>query len=241
MPFYPSGLSVIGKKDPATGFDLDFDAIESSYTLSCSADPEGRPLSADVPFNCISLDPSTPPVCSIAIDTSSGISLPARITSELKSDLTFNLGGGQVTVPPPAATDGAGNFGGVVSEIRVDGIGNFGGVASEIPASDGIARRSADRVSASASASILTRRAGGGANTLPTITAAPSHPPRTQKQKRSADAAAMKKAEKMKEPVLNRRIERRAEEPHHWCKENHLVISEFAEHSAIEVCESESS
>jgi hypothetical protein len=241
MPFYPSGLSVIGKKDPATGFDLDFDAIESSYTLSCSADAEGRPLSAAVPFNCVSLDPSASPFC---IDTASDVTLPASIASELRSDLTFNLGGGQVTVPPPAATDGAGNFGGVVGEIPKDGIGNFGGVVGEIPASDAIARRSPDRISASASASasILIRRAGRGANAPPAITAAPSHPPqRAQKQKRSVDAAAIKNAEKRKEPVLNRRIESRAEEPHHWCKENHLVISEFAEHSAIEVCESESS
>jgi hypothetical protein len=43
------------------------------------------------------------------------------------------------------------------------------------------------------------------------------------------------------EPVIHRRMENRAEEPHRWCKENQLVISEYEGHSAVEVCESESS
>jgi hypothetical protein len=247
MPFYPSGLSVIGKKNPDTGFDLDFKAIESSYTLSCTADAEGRPLSADVPFNCVSLDPSAPQACSIPIVTDPNFTLPASITSKLQSALTFNLNGGQVTPAPPAPTIGAGNFGGVLSEIPVDGIGNFGGILGEIPASDAIARRSVELATASAVVSILRRRAGGGAaaaaalNEPPAITAAPSHPPQTKKQKKASESASKPPPEKRIEPVINRRIERRAEEPHHWCKENHLVISEFAEHSAIEVCESESS
>ncbi|KAH6678616.1 hypothetical protein B0J14DRAFT_688722 [Halenospora varia] len=65
---------------------------------------------------------------------------------------------------------------------------------------------------------------------LSTITAAPTLP--KKKSKRELP---------LKEPVLNRRIEKRIEEPHKWYEENQLVISEDTEHSAVDLCLSESS
>lgn len=44
-----------------------------------------------------------------------------------------------------------------------------------------------------------------------------------------------------KDPIINRRVERREQEPHAWCEEGQLVISEQAGHSAVQVCESSSS
>ena len=36
-------------------------------------------------------------------------------------------------------------------------------------------------------------------------------------------------------------MEKRAEEPHNWCQENQVVVSEHNSNSAVQVCESESS
>lgn len=155
VPFYPSGLSVVNQKDPETGFDVDFEAIESSYTMSCSI--------AGIPFNDVNLGQ---PTSSISFDTS--LTLPTGIT--LQSSL--NLGPLARAAPATTALEGA-----------------------------------------------------------PAITEAPRLP----KSLKTKGAAARK------EPVLNRRVENRAERPHEWCEENQLVISEFTGHSAVEVCESESS
>jgi hypothetical protein len=146
IPFYPSGLQL--DKDPNTGFDSDFDIVESSFTMKCSA--------AGIPFNCdANLDlngaPNAP--CSATIDTNPSATLAASITSELQSDITLALGEGPVVATSSAVTaDGVRNFGGVAGEIpareaenqsaqpppveTADGVGNFGGVASEIPASE---------------------------------------------------------------------------------------------------------
>lgn len=64
-------------------------------------------------------------------------------------------------------------------------------------------------------------------NTPQTITASPLLPVPPKREHR--------------EPILNRRVEKRAEQPHAWCEENQLVISSYSGHSAIEVCESASS
>jgi hypothetical protein len=308
MPFYPSGLDIVNHKNLTTGFDLDFEAVQSSYTLSCSASPEGLPLSADVPFNnCISLNPNEPAVCSPTIATNSDFTLPASITSQLKSDLTFGLGGGGGT-PASVSAQGIGSFGGQIGEIPASpaaaaatelGIGNFGGVIGEIPASPtagdtGESSSALDEIPASLSAAVTTQAADdpeisglalgemlgselraeqqsteGGAqararrlarlhqrasaslehdkyflatptdtssNEAPTITTAPSHAPRIKKGEQGG--IPKKPPTRRMEPVLNRRIEKRGEEPHQWCKEGQLVVSEYSGHSALEVCQS---
>ena len=42
-------------------------------------------------------------------------------------------------------------------------------------------------------------------------------------------------------PIISRRAEHRAANPHQWCEEGKLVISQHLEHSAVEVCQSETS
>ncbi|KUJ23952.1 uncharacterized protein LY89DRAFT_744511 [Mollisia scopiformis] len=162
IPFYPSGLSKVNDKDPETGFDIDFEAIESSFTMSCS--------SAGTPFNN-NVDLGQPdagvtiadlPTTSATIDTNPSVTIPAGVTLQSSLELG-NLKVRDVVLEPPS------------------------------------------------------------------ITAAPEPKP---KRKRTAPK---------KEPVLNRRVEKRSEQPHQWCEENKLVVSDFASHSAIEVCVSETS
>jgi hypothetical protein len=85
--FYPSGLKL--DKDPNTGFDADFDVVESSFTMKCSA--------AGIPFNCdadlVLYGPPNAP-CSATIDTNPSVTLAASVTSDLQSDITLALGGG---------------------------------------------------------------------------------------------------------------------------------------------------
>ncbi|RDL30377.1 Uncharacterized protein BP5553_10255 [Venustampulla echinocandica] len=265
IPFYPSGLAAVNQKDPNTGFDVDFNAIQSSFTQTCSI--------AGIPFNCeVDLARGVEGAnhgCTATngIIDDPDLTLPASITSQLKSSLVFNLGpppsppvdgagafGGVVgtitaDTPPPQTSDGVGAFGGVVGTIAADtpppqtsiGVGAFGGVVGQIPAR---ARRAADR------ASILQRRANADMETLltvnseqPAITAAPTMPPKKQRKQRAAPAPAPmpKPVVKRHAPVLDRHVEKRAEQPHRWCQEGQLVISEHSGHSAAEVCESKTS
>jgi hypothetical protein len=167
VPFFPSGLEVVDAKDNATGFDVDFEAIESSYTMSCTS------TATVVPFNDVTLVNQGAP---IAIPTISpiqpvddpSITLAASVTSLLQSSL--DVGHLRRAVPTTASS-----------------------------------------------------------STSPAITDPAHLPERTLPQKLR------------KEPILNRRVEKRAEQPHAWCQENQLIISSYTGHSAVEVCESETS
>lgn len=296
FPFYPSGLKLL--KDPDTGFDADFELIESSFTATCSA--------AGIPYNCdvnLVLDGPPDALCSFTIDTNPSITLAASITSELRSELTFNLAGGPVTattsttaVVPDSTADGVGNFGGVVGEIpasdagqqlsqsptpppnTADGVGNFGGIVGEIPVTDAgkqpvttstTAATRSTLVQAPPSidigdqgAVIVSINPGGPDGTWEPATALATAA--KARARRAADRAfassrpaitpapvynANKLSKKQKNaatperhpPVHERQLEKRAEEPHNWCKENQLVVSEHSAHSAREVCESSSS
>ncbi|KAK7996044.1 hypothetical protein PG991_015511 [Apiospora marii] len=168
IAFYPSGLSVVNQKDPETGFDADFDAIQSSHTHSCSL--------AGIPFNNVDLGGGKP---TPAFEES----LLAGLT--LKSAITPGLG------------------------RRADATG--APVADQDPAV--------------ISSTTATHQ--------PLITEAATLPEKKQQQQ--------PEKRKMKEPVLDRRVEKRHEEAHRWCQEHHLVVSEHTAHSAVEVCESASS
>jgi hypothetical protein len=255
IPFYPSGLDSVNKKDPNTGFDVDFNAIQSSFTQTCSF--------AGIPFNCeVDLARGVEGAdhgCTAAngIIDDPNFTLPASITSQLKSSLVFNLGGGAAPAPAVQTEDGVGNFGGVLGTITADppalqtsdGVGAFGGVVGLPAFTDGQviparARRSADR------AAVLQRRANADMKTPltlnnepPAITAAPKMPPKKQRKQRAAPAPAPmpKPVAKRHAPVLERHVEKRTEQPHKWCQEGQLVVSEHPGHSAAEVCESETS
>ncbi|CAG8959800.1 hypothetical protein HYFRA_00001708 [Hymenoscyphus fraxineus] len=230
IPMYPSGLSVVNEKTPE-GFDVDFDAVMSSHTISCSA--------AGVPYDCkVDLSPGLPDNEKPCLGTNVPIvnnptnTLAASITSELKSEIVLK-------VPIPAATQFPG-----AAKVGEDGRPK-GGLASEIPRvpEKAKARRSAARSSMQqrrrsldtdvelprVTASVTTTNANP-----PVITEAP--PPPASKIHPVEDIPVKKHA-----PVLNRREETRIEKPHEWCQENQLVVSEHAGHSATEVCESESS
>ncbi|KAF8847073.1 hypothetical protein BDZ45DRAFT_355833 [Acephala macrosclerotiorum] len=104
-----------------------------------------------IPFNCdadlVLYGPPNAP-CSATIDTNPSVTLAASVASDLQSDITLALGGGQGVATSSAVTaDGEGNFGGVAGEIptgetgqppvqTADGAGNFGGAVGEIPASE---------------------------------------------------------------------------------------------------------
>jgi hypothetical protein len=85
---------------------------------------------------------------------------------------------------------------------------------------------------------LLGRDEPSGAAQAPTVTSTSARALITEAAKLPEKKV---RARTMKEPVLERRVEKRNEEPHRWCQENQLVISEFSGHSATEVCESESS
>jgi len=70
-------------------------------------------------------------------------------------------------------------------------------------------------------------------------TVSPNTPPDVTAVARLPERSTPKK--ERKEPVLNRRVEKREEQPHLWCEENRLVVSSYTGHSAVQVCESESS
>ncbi|KAH7333271.1 hypothetical protein BKA65DRAFT_538954 [Rhexocercosporidium sp. MPI-PUGE-AT-0058] len=105
--FHPFNLKL--DKDPNTGFDADFDAVESSFTMKCSA--------GGIPFNCdADLVLNGPPDApySATIDTNPNVTLAASVTSDLQSDMTLALGRGQGVANSSAVTaDDEGNFGGV--------------------------------------------------------------------------------------------------------------------------------
>lgn len=298
IPFYPSGLAL--DKNPQTGFDADFEAVESSFTMKCST--------AGIPFNCdVDLVLNGPPnvVCSATIytGTNPSFTLAPSITSELRSDITLAIDGSQVVAtssamatdgegnfggvagmipasetrqPPIKTADGVGNFGGSIGEITLsetgqspvqtaDGAGNFGGVVGEItaiqsgqttstmesmtqtavstvPLPSGLgakarARREADR------AAVLRQRTASDAISThqPAITPAPKYHPRGKIQRESSKNVTVTSKSDVRSPILERSIEKRDEEPHNWCQENQLVVSEHASHSAVQVCESDSS
>lgn len=275
IPFYPSGLKLA--KDPDTGFDVDFELIESSFTQSCSV--------AGIPFNCdVNLVKDGPPnaPCPFTIDNNPSVTLPPSIVSQLQSQLTFNLGGGQVVattsttaVDADSTADGVGNFGGTVGEIPKDGAGNFGGVVGEIPAADAGQQPATTSTTSSTpvqvkpsfnigdqGAVLVSINPGGpdgtweAATALATaakararreadraaaairaeITPAPAYNPNKLSKKQKKAATPERRA-----PVHERQLAKRDEEPHNWCKENQLVVSEHTAHSAREVCGSSSS
>jgi hypothetical protein len=158
IPFYPSGLSIVNEKNDTTGFDLDFDAIESSYTMNCKS-------SAGIPFN-------------------NNVNIGQKSAMISKKDLP-------------------------TTSYSID----------------------------TTTASLATSISLGRLVSAVTGTTSPDMPPAI------TEAAHLpeKKRALPNEPVLNRREEKRSEEPHQWCAENQLVISEYAGHSAVEVCESLSS
>lgn len=163
IPFYPSGLSVVNQKDPETGFDADFNAIQSSHTHSCSL--------AGIPFNNV------------------------------------DLGGGK---PTPAFEESL-----------------LAGLTLQSAVTVGLGRRADTTGSAADQDPAVT---SATATPQPLITESAKLPERKQPETR-----------KMKEPVLDRRVEKRHKEAHRWCQEHHLVVSEHTAHSAVEVCESASS
>jgi hypothetical protein len=145
VPFFPSGLEIVDAKDNATGFDLDFEAIESSYTMSCTS------TATVVPFNDVTLVNqgapfAIPTIVPIQPVDNPSITLAASVTSLLQSSLDL-----------------------------------------------GHLRRAVSTTTSS--------------STSPSITDPAHLPERTLPQKLR------------KEPILNRRVEKRAEQPHAWCEE----------------------
>lgn len=181
IPFYPSGLAVVNQKDPDTGFDADFRAIQSSHTHSCSL--------AGIPFNNVDLGGGKPTPAFEA-------SLLDGLT--LQSELTFGLG------RRADATD------------------------SPVPDPDPASPTSGPATATTAAAA------------QPPLVTEPATLP-VEKKKRQQQQQPEPEPRQRKEPVLDRRVEKRHEEAHRWCQEHHLVVSEHAAHSAVEVCESASS
>jgi len=81
IPFYPSGLTVVNEKIPENGFaddgfDVDFDAIKSSHTQTCSI--------AGIPFNNVDLGDGLPtPPAPIPSEVISSLIETAVLTTKL--------------------------------------------------------------------------------------------------------------------------------------------------------------
>ena len=180
IPFYPSGLESVIEKDPDTGFDVDFNAIQSSYNLTCT--------SAGAPFN---VEANLGQFESyVYVEPTSTLTIPSSLTLES----SLNLG------PLRRATDITVPAG--VLEVTLQSSLDLGTLTLSGPQDPRPTKP-------------------------PTITTSPQLP--------SPSVA------KRKEPILKRRVEQRKEQPSAWCDENQLVISPHTTHSAIEVCESDSS
>ncbi|KAF4629234.1 hypothetical protein G7Y89_g8907 [Cudoniella acicularis] len=203
IPFYPSGLSSVNGK--VNGLDPDFDAIESSFIITCSS--AGIPFNSNVDIGQPGFGTTTAdlPNTNFSIDTNPDVILPASLT--LQSSL--NLG--------PLRRD-------VDDNSYVD----------EPPVITATARPTPNLRFPARGVSQKHKQEA------PAITAAPHLILPEKKSTRAVPKKEKNLKREKQEPVLNRRVEKRAEQLHQWCEENKLVISEFSAHSALEVCESES-
>ncbi|PVH75622.1 hypothetical protein DL98DRAFT_536434 [Cadophora sp. DSE1049] len=75
IPFYPSGLDVVNQKDEQ-GFDVDFIAIETSHTITCSN--AGVPWNRDVQLEATPV-PATQPSANPALTIPPGVTLQSSL------------------------------------------------------------------------------------------------------------------------------------------------------------------